>query len=137
MFLLAVGCAKQPAEPQAEGPTPTGAESDAPADGAAAQDETDPPVPEPGSIQEQYAAFVAERNACASDAECVLVSPGCPLGCGTGVRPEHAEAVSKKATALIAEAEQGGAACTYKCAFLVPKCTDGRCAAVQEAAVQE
>lgn len=83
-------------------------------------------------LERQFDAFVAERNSCSANAECTLVSPGCPLGCGTGVRSEHAEAVQNKAAALIAEAERERGACAYRCAAMHVECVEARCTAVVE-----
>jgi len=128
-----VGCAREAKQPTRDG---AGVQSPDPATQASSTPSDEVP-PRDGdatqsSINVEFENFVKERNACASDAECVLVSPGCPLGCGTGVRPEHAEEVSAKAAALIARAQEGGPSCTYKCAALQPRCQEGHCTAVVE-----
>lgn len=128
-----LGCAREAQEPSnaenADGGTkpPTAA----PAPAAPAETPVDDPETK-SEVQQQFEAFVAERNACASTADCTLVSPGCPLGCGTGVRSEHAEAVSAKAAALIAEAERDRGACAYRCAALHVECVEARCTAIVE-----
>jgi hypothetical protein len=129
-----VGCARE-----AKGPSDaTGADGGTKAPAApetATPDATETPVDSPDTksdVQKQFDAFVAERNACTSTADCTLVSPGCPLGCGTGVRSEHAEAVNAKAAALIAEAERDGGACAYRCAALHVECVEARCTAIVE-----
>jgi hypothetical protein len=135
VILGGIGCAREPARPSdaADADGGTSAPTTAPATPLASA--VEPPVESPDTksdVQKQFDAFVAERNACTSAADCTLVSPGCPLGCGTGVRAEHAEAVSAKAAALIAEAERDKGACTYRCAALRVDCVETRCAAIVE-----
>lgn len=133
VILGSVGCAREAKEPSSPENADGGPKAQASAPGPAAPAET--PVDDPDTkseVQKQFEAFVAERNACTSAADCTLVSPGCPLGCGTGVRSEHAEAVSAKAAALIAEAERDRGACAYRCAALHVECVEARCTAIVE-----
>jgi|GEM_PF-2081918 len=94
--------------------------------------------PEPGAptrlrtMSEDFKSFVAERNSCADAAECVLAGAGCPLGCGMGVRKEHAAAVDAKAASIIAEYESRQGPCKYKCAVLHAECSAGRCMAASD-----
>jgi hypothetical protein len=133
VILGGVGCAREAAKPSdaADADGGTSAPTTAPTTPAPSAVETAVDSPDTKSdLQKQFEAFVAERNVCTSAADCTLVSPGCPLGCGTGVRAEHAEAVSAKAAALIAEAERDKGACTYRCAALRVDCVEKRCAAI-------
>jgi hypothetical protein len=118
-LLSSFGCARKTEPHDAAAPP-----KDAPA--AAAPESTKP------DIVQEFNAFVAERNACNEVSECVLLSPGCPLGCGVGVRKEHADEVTAKAKALIAEAEKDHGACTYKCMALHVECSAGRCTSATE-----
>ncbi|WP_437527223.1 hypothetical protein WME79_42420 [Sorangium sp. So ce726] len=81
---------------------------------------------------EEYQRFVDERSSCTSTSECVLAGGGCPLGCGSGVRSEHAEAVNAKAKQLISAYEEGGQACKYRCPSQHVECRAGRCTAVPD-----
>src|SRR6187431_1957547 len=74
--------------------------------------------PPKADIGEQFQAFVAERNTCRASSECVLAGGGCPLGCGAGVRAEHADEVDRKAQEPIAEHDKQDGACKYKCASI-------------------
>lgn len=76
-----------------------------------------------------FAAHVEESNHCASDDECTVVYPGCPLGCWAAVNVEHAAACQAYAADLIASYERADASCAYDCiAAGPPYCDDeGRC----------
>jgi len=124
-LLLASGCARK-AEPHDAAAPPKTAEQ------SPAASPPEEPEPAKADIVQEFDAFVSERNSCAQASECVMLSPGCPLGCGVGVRAEHAAEVEAKAKLLIAEAEKQNGACTYKCAALHLECATGRCAAVPE-----
>ena len=88
-------------------------------------------APSEEEIQEEFDAFVAERNHCAAASECTLISPGCPLGCGVGVRVDQAAEVQAKADELVEDWESGGRSCDYECLMLTVDCLDGRCEAVE------
>jgi hypothetical protein len=79
-------------------------------------------------VQKEFDAFVAEANACQQDADCVLVSPGCPLGCFVAVSSAKKAEVEEKARELIDEYQAGGQRCDYDC--IAPgaiTCAAGRC----------
>ena len=81
-------------------------------------------------IQAEFAAHVEESNACVEDAECALISPGCPLGCFVSVRADAADACAAYAAQLIDEYERSGARCDYDCIAPGPvRCEEGRCTA--------
>ena len=67
---------------------------------------------------------------CMVASDCVLVSPGCPLGCTVAVRADRKNDVEAKARDLINQYERWGARCDYECIGAGPiTCTAGRCAA--------
>ena len=79
-------------------------------------------------IQADFDAHVEDSNGCASDAECTVIYPGCPLGCAVAVNAEHAAECAAYAADLIASYERGGASCEYDCiAVGAPFCDEGRC----------
>lgn len=83
-------------------------------------------------VRSEFRRFVATNGACATSAECTLVSPGCPLGCWVAVRADRVDATAAKARALISEYEQGGRACAYGCvAGRTAACVAGTCAVVE------
>jgi hypothetical protein len=83
-------------------------------------------------LVEEYKQFVEDRSACTQTSECSLAGGGCPLGCGAGVRSEHADAVNVKAMELISVHEARGQACKYKCPAQHAECVAGRCTAVPD-----
>lgn len=81
-----------------------------------------------GEIQAEFDAFVERNNACTQADECVVVYPGCPLGCFVAVNETRADATRDKASALVDEYESGGQACAYDCmAPGAPRCESGHC----------
>lgn len=78
-----------------------------------------------------FAERVEESNHCASDDECTVISPGCPLGCWAAVNVEHAAECEQYAADLIDAYERGGTNCAYGCIGVgAPYCDDeGRCRA--------
>jgi hypothetical protein len=80
-------------------------------------------------VQREFDEFVAERNRCSADTECVLVFPGCPLGCFVAVNAQFEAVVAAKAEDLIDDYERGGTRCDYGCVQAgAVVCLDGRCA---------
>jgi hypothetical protein len=85
--------------------------------------------PSEGDIQSDFRSYVTSRNQCKVADDCVLVSPGCPLGCSVPVARDHKAAVEAKAHELIKSYERGGRACAYACVPQGPPiCSAGRCA---------
>lgn len=82
-----------------------------------------------GEASDAFAAHIEESNACASDAECTVIYPGCPLGCAVAVNVEHADECARYAADLIASYERSGESCVYDCiATSAPYCDEeGRC----------
>ena len=79
-------------------------------------------------LTEELRAFVAERQACASAAECTNVGGSCPFGCTIPVAQRHASEVTQKLASLVERQEKAGTRCAYRCiAGEPPACVDGRC----------
>jgi hypothetical protein len=83
--------------------------------------------PSEEEIKAEFDAFVSIREDCTVDADCVIASTGCPLGCGTAVNREHEEEVEAKANELIEDYEGTGRACEYTCPQLVAVCKARHC----------
>lgn len=84
-------------------------------------------------LQQDLDAFVAERNSCQADEDCVVVYTECPLGCGHAVTVGEEEEVSAHADALVLEAGMSGQVCAYDCLELFARCdSSGHCQAVAE-----
>lgn len=77
--------------------------------------------------QSRWDDFVSTRNACETVDECVIVVPGCPLGCNTAVNAEYDEEALDYAEQLVS---QTGSDCEYKCAGATLACEESRCTAV-------
>jgi hypothetical protein len=82
-------------------------------------------------IKEEFDQAVEDANDCETNDDCVLVRPGCPLGCGSAVNVEHEDEIRNLARQLIAEYELGGQSCDYGCMELMAVCTEGACEAVE------
>lgn len=79
-------------------------------------------------VQQEFTEFVAESNACQKASECVLVGPGCPLGCFVAVNSEKKAEVEAKARELVEDYESVGQSCAYDCAAPGPiECVAGHC----------
>jgi hypothetical protein len=79
-------------------------------------------------IQREFDEVVAGANECADAVECVLVFPGCPLGCFVAVNEANAAEVEQRAQELVDAYQSGGRACQYDCAAPGPiTCVAGRC----------
>lgn len=89
-------------------------------------------VPSEDQVQQEWDAFVSENNSCETVDDCVVVYPGCPLGCGTAVSASAEAEARALGESLIAEYERGGQECLYDCAGFEPACESGACVAVVE-----
>lgn len=79
-------------------------------------------------IRAEFQAAVDGASSCEVAADCVSVSPGCPLGCEVAVHHSKRAEIEAKARELIDEYERAGRACDYECGVpRVPACTGGRC----------
>lgn len=80
-------------------------------------------------VQEEFAAFVGERDSCQEGADCTVGSYGCPLGCGVAFNKKYEDEVVDEAHRLIRKYERGGRACAYSCPALGEAvCEEGKCA---------
>lgn len=80
-------------------------------------------------IQADFDAHVAENSECTVDAECVVIWPGCPLGCFAAVHVDAADECISYANGRIDAWEAGGQSCVYDCIGAgEPYCDEGRCA---------
>lgn len=85
-------------------------------------------APSADQIQADFDEHVAARGACTVDADCAVISPGCPLGCFVAVRADAAEECEAYARELIASYERGGSRCAYDCVVPgPPRCEAGSC----------
>lgn len=67
------------------------------------------------SIDADWKVFVADNNTCQSADQCVVVFPGCPLGCGTAVSKSAENEAIIEAGELIRSYQRDGRACNYGC----------------------
>jgi hypothetical protein len=82
-------------------------------------------------VRDEFAAFVATRNHCDSQDDCVLVETGCPLPCHAAVNGHYRNEVEAKARELIEEWNDGTRSCDYLCPSAVAVCSGtGRCEAL-------
>jgi hypothetical protein len=89
-------------------------------------------APSAEEIQEEFDAEVARSRACEQVSDCVVISPGCPLGCWVVVSAAAQDRVSRKARELIEDYESGGAACDYGCTEApAVACLAGACSAAE------
>ena len=65
--------------------------------------------------ERRWQRFVDDHNSCETVDDCVVVYPGCPLGCWEAVSAEHEDAAIKKAEKIVKSYERGGRACAYGC----------------------
>lgn len=81
-------------------------------------------------ITQDFNEVVAASNACTEVSECVLVIPGCPLGCFVAVNSAKKAEVEEKARELVEEYENevAGFPCAYTCVAPDPlECVEGHC----------
>jgi len=73
-------------------------------------------------------AFVATRQTCAADADCVNVQGACPFGCYIPVVKTAEAETQAKLEDLVERLEKADRRCVYKCsAPPTAACLDGRC----------
>jgi hypothetical protein len=85
--------------------------------------------PSDDEVRREFADFVSTRNSCQASEDCVLVMPGCPLGCNVAVNRRHEAAVREKARELVEDWNGGSRSCEGSCPGpAVAVCsTSGRC----------
>ena len=67
-------------------------------------------------IEEEWRAFVTERQACSTDRDCTLVPTRCPFGCDNiPVAAVHAKAVEDKGLQLWRKLFPSGRGCKARC----------------------
>lgn len=72
-------------------------------------------APSEVEIKREFRDFVSKHVACTSDADCTLISPGCPLGCFVAVQKSAASEGERLGRELIEDYESGGSSCEYDC----------------------
>lgn len=82
-------------------------------------------------LQAEWDGFVAEHATCEVPEDCVLVYPGCPLGCADAIQSDAAQEATELAAKLVSRYERGGRACDYKCLAFTADCQAGTCVAVE------
>jgi hypothetical protein len=88
--------------------------------------------PSEEEIRREFTAYVAARNQCSVNDDCVLANANCPLGCYAAVNRVYQAEVEAKARELVSEWEKGGQGCAAMCIEAVPVCTDGHCQRVPQ-----
>jgi hypothetical protein len=87
-------------------------------------------APTSEEVGARWNAFVEARSGCTNVSDCVLVYPGCPLGCASAVSAEHEAEAKAYAEELVSAYQAGGSGCVYDCAAFALACTAGQCEAV-------
>lgn len=82
-------------------------------------------------IDRQWDTWVDEHNMCEVVQDCVLVYPGCPLGCYAGVSVEHEDEANRLADDLINRWSMGTRDCAYDCISAEVECVDQVCEVIQ------
>ncbi len=82
-------------------------------------------------IDREWDAWVEDHNQCEVVEDCVLVYPGCPLGCYTAVNAEHEDEAARLADDLIARWSMGARDCAYDCTSAEVDCVEDVCEAIQ------
>ena len=68
-------------------------------------------------IVDEFSTAVEKANTCSADEECVVVIPGCPLGCGSVVNKDEKEQIEQLAERLTIEYEARGYGVTARYTF--------------------
>ncbi|MBN2526471.1 MAG: hypothetical protein JXR76_08755 [Deltaproteobacteria bacterium] len=79
-------------------------------------------------VQEEFQTEVAAANDCESTADCVLITPQCPLPCGVAVNVDEEARIRLLATRLVLEYD---GSCDNSCPSLAAICEDKKCVAVE------
>src|SRR5689334_5156580 len=88
-------------------------------------------APSEAEIKREFGDFVSKHAACTSDADCALISPGCPLGCFVAVQKSAASEGERLGRELIEDYESGGSSCEYDCVVVCGvACQANACAVV-------
>lgn len=84
-------------------------------------------APSAEEIQSIFEQEVALASTCSADSECVVINPGCPLGCGTAINVNEKENIEAYASELIIQYESGGENCAYGCVAQYAVCNMNKC----------
>ena len=82
-------------------------------------------------IDREWDSWVGEHDQCEVIEDCVLVYPGCPLGCYAAINGEHEAEANRLADDLINRWSMGTRACAYDCISAEAECVDDRCEVIQ------
>lgn len=83
--------------------------------------------------EERWDDWVDANNSCETADDCVVVYPGCPLGCFTAVSADSEQASRDEAERIVSAYERGGRSCDYDCiGAQPPTCDDGVCSVLPE-----
>ncbi len=75
--------------------------------------------------EEDVEAAIEDAGYCTESSECVVIYPGCPLGCYAAVNTAEVGAIEKKIEKFH---KQQGSECLYDCATHAdPFCENGQC----------
>ena len=82
-------------------------------------------------IDREWDGWVDDHSQCEVTEDCVLVYPGCPLGCSSGVNAEYEDEANRLAEDLINRWSMGTRDCAYDCISSEVECVDDRCEVIQ------
>lgn len=83
-------------------------------------------------VKREFNEFVSDHQACEQDSDCVLIQPGCPLGCSVPIASDAAADAERLARELINDYERGGRGCDYGCSAVCgAACSAGSCVVVK------
>ncbi len=83
--------------------------------------------------EERWDESVDANNSCETADDCVVVYPGCPLGCFTAVSADAEQQATAEAQSIVDAYERGGRSCEYDClGSLPPTCDAGVCNAAPD-----
>lgn len=89
-------------------------------------------APSGEEVQAEFDAEVASSRACQTEADCTVISPGCPLGCWVVISASARTRLEQKARELIEDYESDGARCDYECIEApAVACLEGQCTAAE------
>ena len=81
----------------------------------------------------EFDSFVSDHADCERDEDCVMFSPGCPLGCYAAVHVDALQEAESYADGLVADYMAPGRACFYQCVVECGvRCADNICATVYD-----
>ena len=87
-------------------------------------------APSVEEVRREFRAEVERSNTCRVDSDCVVMNPGCPLGCHAAVPVSQRARLEEKARELIEDYDAGGPSCQYECAEAPSvACVDNACMA--------